>query len=164
MKLTIWPFYPTVLLFAPKKAVLRNLLFIATPLLLMSPSCDDDVATAQISDEYVDIPLTESVCDSLVEKRKTVDRYEDEAGGVQVIEDGAGVRWAFIAPDRMSKYMYTGTIQACNLPDSLALTLTERDRIIFSGILKEVYPTENMPGNPFKLSSLRVKFDKTLRD
>ena len=129
--------------------------FLAAFILLATPACQDEVANAQRSDRsFQEIPVSDDDCDPWVEERKTVDIYENERG---VMKQLLSINQLFLAPERMSKYMYSDVVQVCNWPDSILSELSEGDEIMFSGELKEVYPTENMPGNPFKLTALKVK-------
>ena len=78
---------------------LRNVLFLAMPLLIMSHSCDDDVAdAAQIDGEYTEIPVTEEACDPSIEDRETVDIYENERGEIRVLQHSEGPHMV-IAPN-----------------------------------------------------------------
>ena len=162
MKLPIWPFYPMMLLFAPKKAVLRNLLFIVTPLLLMSPSCDDDVSVSQ--EECIEIPVAEQICDPSVEARKTVDIYENERGEIRILKFITGSQLA-IAPERISPHMSMSVIQVCNfpVPDTLQY-FSDGDKIVFSGLMKEVSPLENIYGNPIILTCVQMREKKSAQD
>ncbi len=131
------------------------------PFLITLYGCSEDVSDAQQIDEnYANISLSEADCDPLIEKRKTVDRYKNEQGELQLVEVGMDEWQVVIVPKRFSKYMYSGTFQVCNLPDTLTDEASNKREVIFSGLLKEVYPTENMLGSPFKLTSIKVKTTK----
>ena len=135
------------------------------PLLIMSHSCDDDTASvSQINEEYMEIPVTEEVCATFIEDRRTVDTYKGEPGEIRVLQHSDGPQLV-IAPERISPYMSTEVIQVCNIPvpDTLQY-FNDGDKIIFSGILKEIYPTENMPGNHFVLTSIRIRMDNLTTD
>lgn len=135
-----------------------HITLLAAFILLAAPACQDEVANAQRSDHsFQEIAVSDDDCHPWVEERKTVDVYENERG---VMKQLLSINQLFLAPERMSKYMYSDVVQVCNWPDSILSELSEGDTIVFSGELKEVYPTENMPGNPFKLTRLKVKIKR----
>jgi hypothetical protein len=138
-----------------------HITFLAAFILLAAPACQDEVANAQRSDHFFqEIPVSDDDCSPWVEERNTVDTYKNERGVLKQLPIGRNDSQLFLAPERMSKYMYSDLIQVCNWPDSILSELSEGDEIMFSGELKEVYPTENMPGNPFKLTGLKVKIKR----
>ena len=141
-----------------KKAALYNLLTIGIAFLTMSQGCDDSAADMDVysNGEYIQVPIGLTECDSLIEMRRTMDTYRNEQGELQLLEVGFDEWQMVLAPERMSKYMYSGVVQVCNLPDTLASSQFDGRKVIFSGILKEIYPTENMPGGFFRLTSIQV--------
>ena len=122
-------------------------------------SCEDRSvsSSARISAEFVSVPVSQTVCDSSVENRATVYTYEDDRGELRVINVGRDEWIIVIAPERTGNQMFSGTIQVCNLPDTLMNRSFDGAEVIFSGIVKEVYPTENMPGNISVVSSVFVR-------
>ena len=134
--------------------------FLAAFILLATPACQDEVANAQRSDRsFQEIPVSDDDCDPWVEERKTVDIYENERGVLKQLPIGRNDSQLFLAPERLGKSV-TDVVQVCNWPDSILSKLSEGDEVLFSGELKEVYPTENVIGNPFKLTILKLEIKR----
>lgn len=129
--------------------------------MLVTSACQDEVASSQQDDHfYQEIFISGDDCNPWVEERKTVDFYTNERGIMKELLVSRNGSQLFLAPERLGKLMYSDVVQVCNWPGSILSKLSEGEEIIFSGELKEVYPTENMPGNPFKLTALKVKIKR----
>jgi len=89
--------------------------------------------------------------------RKTVNVYDNEPGEIKIIQFSTRTLIA-IAPERVGQHMISDIVQMGNslVPDGIE-KLKDGDKIYFSGELKEAYTTENMPGNFFKLTTLKAK-------
>lgn len=135
-----------------------HITFLAAFILLAAPACQDEVANPA-SGGYWEIELDDSTCPpSLDDDRKTVDTYDNEPGEIRVMQLSHGSPTTVIAPERISQYMISDVIAICNMPVPDRIEkLKDGDKILFSGELKESYPTENILGNPFKLTALKVK-------
>ena len=137
-----------------------HITLLAAFILLAAPACQDEVANSA-SGDYWEIELNDSTCPpSLDEDRKTLVFYKNEPGEIRIMQFSHGPQ-KVIAPERIGQYMISDIVQTCNYPVPEGMEkLNDGDKIYFSGELKEAYPTENILGNFFKLTMLKVKIKR----
>ncbi len=113
--------------------------------------CEEEPALCDDSFELV----IQQTC-TFSRNRQTVERIENARGFVELFDVGS-MDLVTIRPINLSDNIPTGVAVPCNLP---SFKFVEGQEVIFSGNVKEIFPTENIVGPHLELKSLCVCMNK----
>ncbi len=135
--------------------IFKITLFTISPL-LFAFSCTNESEDANLlSNQFLEIEITTSC--TFNPERKTVDSYDNEKGVIETVELTATKIVVTIRPERKSSKMISDITVPCNLPN---YNFKKDHEVIFSGALKETFPTENIIGLSLELTSLKLRADE----
>jgi hypothetical protein len=135
------------------EAIKIIILFVA-PLLLNS-SCEYESINTQSIDlcqDLFELEIQESC--TFTPARKTVDRFKDAKGFYETVHLSSTWTAITIRPEQLSDKLPTRVVVPCNLP---SFNFKEGQELIFSGNLKETFPTENVVGALIEITSLKIR-------